>query len=289
MNAERSNPPLATALQVEEEGAGVFVAPPSGVEMERLYGGQLIAQCILAASETIQSSSGQSKMPISSLHSYFLRPGDPHLPLRIVIENTRDGRSFSNRRVTVSQAGREIFSMMAAFKRPNEKLNYQVEPMDLPNPEELPTYADICGGTICDPAFAPDIDVRCVQNFDLLRNTEIRPPKIQYWMRLASEINDDPGMHAAILGFMSDYFTMDVCFLPHGLNSSMDRIMGVSLDHTMWFHRPFCVNEWVFFELESPSSSDERGLNFGRVFDRSGRLIASIAQEGLIRLTDASR
>ncbi|GAA2066114.1 acyl-CoA thioesterase II [Polymorphospora rubra] len=257
-------------------------SPPVGPL--RVYGGQVAGQALVAAGRTVDPS-----RHVHSLHGYFVRPGDPTAPIEYQVENIRDGRSFSVRRSVAVQHGKTIFFMSASFQHPEEGLDHQTPlPPDVPGPDEVPTmterlarYPERLGiwGEIPRP-----IDVRYVGEPGWVRPGD-RPaePHQRVWMRIDAKLPDDPLLHACALTYASDLTLLDAVLSTHGEVWGPGGVAGASLDHALWFHRPFRADEWFLYDCASPSASGGRGLATGRMFSADGRHIASAVQEGLVR------
>jgi acyl-CoA thioesterase-2 len=247
----------------------------------RVFGGQVAAQALVAAGRTV----GQGR--VHSLHSYFLRPGDTTVPILYEVDRIRDGRSFITRRVVAIQHGEAIFNMEASFHIDEEGLVHQEEMPDVPQPEEVPTVRDRLADM--DDAMADwfrrpnPIDQRFLGDLPMIR-TGRRDPRQRLWLRADGEVGDDPLLHAAIVTYASDMSLFDSILNPHQVRWEDDIFMGASLDHCMWFHRPFRADEWLLFDQESPSAYGARGLARGMIFTRDGRLVISVVQEGLVRV-----
>ena len=258
------------------------ISPPVGPQ--RVFGGQVAGQALVAAGRTVEPA-----RTVHSLHGYFVRAGDPAEPIIYRVENIRDGRSFSVRRSVALQHDRPIFFMSASFHRPEKGLDHQVPaPTEVPPPTELPTMAERLArfperlgiwSVIPRP-----IDVRYVGEPGWVRPGD-RPAddRQRVWMRIDGKLPDDPLVHACALTFASDMTLLDAVLSTHGEVWGPGGYVGASLDHALWFHRPFRADEWFLYDCVSPSASDARGLATGRMFTEDGRLIASAVQEGLLR------
>jgi len=231
---------------------------------------------------------------IHSLHAYFLRAGDHEAPIVYDVDRSRDGRSFTARRVVAIQHGRPIFTLSASFQLDQEGLEHQFEMPDTPDPDDLPVMRDISAE---DMARAPQklqrwfyrfgpFEFRTVIDQDPF-NPVPRPPLKRFWFRLQGEMGDDQGLHRALLAYASDFHLIGTATLPHGISFMQHDLAVASLDHAMWFHRPVRVNQWLLYDCDSPSASGGRGLARGLIFDRGGQLVASTAQEGMIRVRDS--
>jgi len=258
------------------------ISPPVGPQ--RVFGGQVAGQALVAAGRTVEPA-----RTVHSLHGYFVRAGDPAEPIIYRVENIRDGRSFSVRRSVALQHDRPIFFMSASFHRPEKGLDHQVPaPAEVPPPTDLPTMAERLArfperlgiwSVIPRP-----IDVRYVGEPGWVRPGD-RPAddRQRVWMRIDGKLPDDPLVHACALTFASDMTLLDAVLSTHGEVWGPGGYVGASLDHALWFHRPFRADEWFLYDCVSPSASDARGLATGRMFTEDGRLIASAVQEGLLR------
>ena len=226
-----------------------------------------------------------------SLHAYFLRAGDPKVPILYEVDRSRDGRSFTSRRVVAVQNGKKIFNMSASFQIEEDGLNHQDLMPDVDNFDDLPSEYDLRKKIINS---VPDeykdsfnkewpVEVRPIDPVDLM-NPEPKVPKNLIWFRAKSSLPDNVSLHQCVLAYMSDMSLLDTCTNPHGINFMSKNLRSASLDHAMWFHRPFKADEWLLYSQDSPSASGARGFNRGSIFDTSGNLIASVAQEGLIRV-----
>ncbi|WP_372700082.1 acyl-CoA thioesterase [Arthrobacter sp. JSM 101049] len=286
---------LVGLLDLEGDGLtrtdeDIFVGRTPPQSRDRVFGGQVLGQSIIAASRTVDG-----ERPIHSMHGYFLRPGDVKLPITFGVERLRDGRSFSARRVHAYQKGQPILSMIASFQEPADGLEHQVEmPDGIPDPESLPTTADVIG-KVNHPiarewAFQRPFDIRYVAKpiyFEPPSGTE-RTATNAVWMKTYEQLPDDPALHRAALAFGSDYTLLESVLRRHGLPWITPGMSVASLDHAMWWHRDVKVDDWLLYVQESPSSSGARGLGQGRFFTRDGRLVATVAQEGMVRVpTDA--
>jgi acyl-CoA thioesterase II len=258
------------------------ISPPVGPQ--RVYGGQVAGQALVAAGRTVDPS-----RLVHSLHGYFVRPGDPAEPIDYRVENIRDGRSFSVRRSVAFQHDKPIFFMSASFHRQEEGLDHQApNPPDVPEPEDVPTMADRLAryperlgiwAQIPRP-----MDVRYVGEPGWVAPGD-RPadPYQRVWMRMDGKLPDDPLLHACALTYASDLTLLDSVLSMHGEVWGPGGVVGASLDHALWFHRPFRADEWFLYDCWSPSASGARGLATGRLFTLDGRHIASVVQEGLLR------
>lgn len=255
----------------------------------RVFGGQVAAQALVAAVRTID------QRPVHSLHSYFLRPGDPKIPIIYEVDRVRDGRSFQTRRVMAIQNGEAIFIMAASFHSAEEGLDHQ-EPMPAAAPaESVPSMQELIRRRAeSDPFFAQFEKMELLLRIhDLnpidLANPEPRTGPHLVWWKADDPLPDDPLLHQCVLAYASDYTLLDAAIARHGRIWYQPDMMVVSIDHAIWFHRPLRADEWLLYVTESPSASGGRGLSFGRIFAEDGTLVASVAQEGLMRLIDPKR
>lgn len=265
----------------------IFVGHTPPQARDRVFGGQVLGQSVMAAYKTIAED-----RPIHSMHGYFLRAGDARLPITFGVQRLRDGRSFSARRVHAYQNGVPILSMIASFQDHSEGLDHQdTMPEGIPDPETLPTTADLIG-EIDHPvaqefAFNRPFDIRYVGEPLYFQQSTDRRPVNAVWMKTTAPMPDDDALHRAALAYASDYTLLEPILRAHGLTWISRGMSVASLDHAMWWHRPFRVDEWLLYVQESPSASGARGLGTGRIFNRAGQLVASVAQEGMLRLPRA--
>ncbi len=275
---------LVRLLDLEALGDDRFLGMSPPVGPQRVFGGQVAGQALVAAGRTVDPA-----RQVHSLHGYFVRPGDPTVPISYTVENIRDGRSFSVRRSVAEQHGKVIFFMSASFHVPEDGLDHhEAAPADVPPPEEVPTmterlakYPERAGIWSMIPR---PIDVRYVGEPGWVRPGD-RPasPTQRVWMRIDGKLPDDPLLHACALAFASDLTLLDSVLAVHGAVWGPGGFVGASLDHALWFHRGFRADEWFLYDSVSPSASDARGLATGRMFTRDGRHIATAVQEGLLR------
>lgn len=274
-------------LNLETIEKGLFRGPSRNFFGKNVFGGQVLGQALMAAGRTVEDRLAHS------LHGYFLRAGDVTAPIVYQVENIRDGKSFSTRNVKAIQHGEIIFLMSASFAVAEEGLDHQAEMPGVEGPE------DILSETELRQKIAPMIPEKIRAVFVRERPIEIRPinpvnpfapvkqeAKRFQWMRAQSRMLDDPLLHQCILAFASDYALMGTAMLPHGVSFMQNNMQAASLDHAMWFHRDFRVDEWLLYEMEGPNASASRGMNFGRIFAKNGKLVATVAQEGLMRLRE---
>lgn len=276
---------LITLLELEPLEENIFRGQSHDIGLPQVFGGQVLGQALAAACRTV------SGRRVHSLHAYFLKRGDVEAPIVYEVDRARDGGSFSSRRVVAIQHGEQIFNMAASFQVPEAGLEHQAQMPVVPGPEDLADVLDLARQRSAElPArlqrfltYRRPFIVKPVQPEQFLSAGEIAPVK-QVWMKAVDRLPADALIHEALFAYISDYELIGTATLPHGLHASRNGLQMASLDHAMWFHRPLRVDEWLLFDLESPNASGARGLARGQVFGRDGTLLASLAQEGLIRL-----
>ncbi|MGZ4518332.1 MAG: acyl-CoA thioesterase II [Mycobacteriaceae bacterium] len=258
------------------------VSPPTS--STRVFGGQVAGQALVAAGRTVPG-----EREVHSLHAYFIRAGDPRVPIVYQVDRVRDGRSFATRRVTAVQHGKAIFTLSASFQSPQEGVEHAHLMPEVPGPEELAPLRDRMRGF--EERFGPraveprPIDIRYVNDPPwIARESGERSTRSQVWMRADGVLPDLPLLHVCVLAYASDMTLLDSMLVRHGLAFGLDRVLLASLDHAMWFHRPARADEWVLYDTESPSASGSRGLATGRFFAQDGTLLATVVQEGLLRV-----
>ena len=279
---------LLLALDLTDTNArtneDIFIGRSQWSALGRVFGGQVLAQSLVAAQRTLAED-----RIIHSLHGYFLRPGNIELPITFSVDRIHDGRSFSTRRTQAYQSGLPILSMIASFQDSDSGLEHQVEmPTDLPEPESLPTAAEMLAG-VEHPiakqwAMGRPFDMRHVPSPVFL---SVDGPLVAHqavWFTATGRLPDDPNLHRAALAYASDYSILEPIFRRHGVAWSTPGLKAASLDHAMWFHRFGRVDEWMLYVQESPNATGGRGLSLGRIFSRDGLLLASVAQEGMVRV-----
>jgi acyl-CoA thioesterase-2 len=265
---------LVDILDLERIEEDIFRGSSPEEGPQRVFGGQVAGQALVAAGRTVPP-----ERAVHSLHAYFIRPGDPEVPIVYMVDRTRDGRSFSTRRVTAIQHGRAIFTLQASFHRAEGGLDHQVPMPEAPDPESLP-----------DPWGRPrPIEIRYTSGPPWAR-TGGRPrgERNMVWLRARGPLPDDRLVHVCAVAYASDMSLLDSVLLAHGLTWDAEGLSAASLDHAMWFHGPFQADEWLLYVQESPAASGARGLAQGRIFRRDGRLVASVVQEGLIRVSGSA-
>jgi acyl-CoA thioesterase-2 len=274
---------LLRLLDLEAIEVNIFRGSSADENRQRVFGGQVAGQALVAAVRTVDEPSRQ----VHSLHGYFLRPGDPSIPILYEVERIRDGRSFTTRRVMAVQHGEVIFNLTVSFHAPEPGLEHQITAStDIPSPESLPDfrtrmepYKDMLGEEYDRPR---PIDLRYVDSDPMARRGTSAPGQ-RVWWKTVDVLPDDPVLHACIATYASDMTLLDTTLLPHGLGWGDENVQMASLDHAMWFHRPANVEEWLLFACESPSAQAGRGLSRALIYAADGRLVASTAQEALLR------
>jgi acyl-CoA thioesterase-2 len=268
---------------VEQLDATLFRGGSRDVTQLRAFGGQVIAQALVAAGRTVPAD-----RPVHSLHAYFLRPGDPTVPLLLRVDRIRDGGSFTTRRVNVVQHGESILHLSASFHRPEPGFSHQVAVLDAPPPESLPTTLERLEGNPAAEGWIEELILRHPVELRFVDGPPLaavapQEPHQQLWFRATDPLGDDPLIHAAAVAYASDLSLLSSVLLAHGESWSKGEFMGTSLDHAMWFHGEVRADEWLLYDQESPWSGRGRGLTRGSILTRGGRLVASVVQEGLIR------
>ena len=275
---------LLNLLDLEVLEADLFRGHGPKSDRPRVFGGHVIGQALVAASRTVEG-----RRP-HSLHAYFLRPGDPSVPIIYDVDLLRDGRSFATRNVVARQHGRPIYQMAVSFMTAEEHFDHQTDMPDVPGPDDLPPEKERRAALV---HLLPKADQ---QRFLSERAIEIRPidappppthepcePVRRYWARTLKPLPADFTEHDCVLAYASDMTIAETALAPHGQTWYSDEIVTASLDHSMWFHRDFRADEWLLFDQWAPSAMGGRGLNFGNIFTEDGRLVASMTQEGMIR------
>ena len=276
---------LVALLDLDPIEHDIYRGENRNIGTGRLYGGQVLAQALVAAQRTV----GEER-PAHSMHGYFILAGDLAVPVVYFVDRLRDGGSFTTRRVTAIQRGNAIFNLSASFHRPEEGMEHQVEMPDVPPPEDLPPELDVIrehAGEIPEalrPILTQDrpLDFRMIDQADPF-DPSPRPPRRAFWVRTVGDLGDDLLAHQAALAYASDYGLLGAALNPHGIGFRDPTLQVASLDHSMWFHRPFRIDDWLLYVSESPVSAGARGFARGTFFTRDGRLVASTAQEGLMR------
>lgn len=277
---------LLDLLQLERIEENLFRGQSRDIGTRFVFGGQVLGQALAAAQRTVEGRD------VHSMHAYFLRAGDVEAPIVYEVDRSRDGKSFSSRRVVAIQHGQPIFTMAASFQEPEDGLTHQVSMPTVPPPEDLTEPEPINPETLAKipPKLQRWVTKRGPFEFrHVYPRDDIKPPKrppFQHvWFRLVDQIPDDQLLHRALLAYASDFHLIGTATLPHGISYLQGNVQMASLDHAMWFHRSFRVDDWLLYSCDSPTAQGARGLARGMFYDRQGRLIASTAQEGLMRLT----
>ncbi|MBV9110136.1 MAG: acyl-CoA thioesterase II [Gemmatimonadetes bacterium] len=277
---------LTALLDLERLELNLFRGQNRDIGSGRLFGGQVLAQSLMAAGRTVEAG-----RTAHSLHGYFMLAGDLDIPVVYQVDRIRDGKSFTTRRVLAIQEGREIFTMTCSFHVAEEGIDHAAPMPDVPAPESLPRELDLVRAVadrIPEPLRAVytqerPIDFRTVDQVDPFA-PERRDPVKHMWFRADGTLPDDPLLHQAVLAYASDYGLLGTSLLPHQLSFLMRRVQAASLDHAVWFHRPARVDDWLLYAMDAPSAAGARAFTRGSIYTRDGTLVASTAQEGLIRL-----
>jgi acyl-CoA thioesterase II len=276
---------LLHLLTLERIENHIFRGESRDLGGERVFGGQVLGQALTAASYTVDGRE------VHSLHAYFLHPGDVKAHIVYEVDVARDGRSFSNRRVVAIQHGRPIFNMTASFQVPEQGLEHQAEMPKVPGPDGLADVREVPSEIL---AKLPEkmqriltherpFFLRPVEPIQVLSPPRA-PPRRHIWLKTVEALPDDPHLHRNLLAYVSDYQLVATSTLPHGIHFAEGKMQMASIDHAMWFHRPFRIDDWLLYAMESPNASGARGFALGRFFRADGTLVASTAQEGLIRI-----
>jgi acyl-CoA thioesterase-2 len=276
---------LLNILDLEPLEVNLFRGRSPQVGWQRVFGGQVIGQALVAAVRTVDAS-----RPPHSMHAYFLLPGDPKVPIIYDVDRMRDGKSFTTRRVTARQHGQPIFSMLASFHADEAGLEHQAKMPDVPPPESLPSEAEMREKIL---PMMPDpvrryyererpIELRPVE-FDRYLGKKYPDGRFHVWIKTTGRLPDDPAIHQCVLAYTSDMGLLDTALVPHGRTLFEKEFMAASLDHALWLHRPFRADEWLLYAQETPNLHGSRGFGRGLIFTRDGILVASVAQEGLVR------
>lgn len=275
---------LVDTLALERIEVNLFRGHAPKSEGPRIFGGLVIAQALLAAYGTVERSL------CHSIYCYFLRPGDPSIPILYDVDRARDGRTFTARRVTAIQHGEQIFNLAGSFQHPEEGLEHQDPMPDGPSPDQLADEQEL-RRVLTDKLPPPmrqmaerprPIEMRPVDPVDFMAARPMAPMQ-HVWMRAASPIGDDPAFNQAVLAYASDMSFLSTAMRPHGMGWQTPGLQTASIDHAIWFHRPCRFEEWHLYAQKSPSASGARGFNLGEIYSQDGRLVASTAQEGLMR------
>lgn len=290
-NAAQMLQDLITVLDLETLEVNLFRGPSRDLGGRSVFGGQVIGQAMVAASRTVEGRTPHS------LHAYFLLPGDMAAPIVYEVDRIRDGGSFTARRVQAIQHGRPILSMIASFQVPESGLEHQTAMPEVPPPEAIRPTTELIPEWI---AAAGEVHPRIKDSLTRHPAVEFRPvyawnplkpgvtqPRQAIWFRIGQNLPDDPMLHRCLLAYASDFNLIGTALRPHGKSWYSPDMQVASLDHALWFHRDARVDDWLLYCMDSPSAQSARAMTRGLIYDRQGRLIASVAQEGLMRLTDA--
>jgi acyl-CoA thioesterase-2 len=274
-------------LDLEPLEVNLFRGRSPQSRWQRVFGGQVIGQALVAACRTVEDVAAR---PPHSLHAYFLLGGDPKVPIIYEVDRIRDGKSFTTRNVKAIQHGRAIFSMAVSFHLSEPGLAHQVKMPDVPKPDQLPSDEEL------KDRIYPLLPEPARRYYERERPIEFRPVefsrylgeksengRFDIWIRATGRLPDEPAIHQCVLAYASDMMLLDAALIPHGRSVFSEDIMAASLDHALWFHRPFRADEWLLYTQDSPSLADSRGFSRGLIFASDGTLVASVAQEGLLR------
>lgn len=280
---------LVELLTLERLEDNIFRGQSRDIGTKYVFGGQVLGQALSAAQMSMDPS--RSPRAAHSLHAYFLRAGDIDAPILYTVDRTRDGGSFSVRRVTAIQHGQVIFFAAASFQHEEEGGTHQLSMPEVPQPDDIAPPAPISAEVMATLPTkvqrwldrAGPFEFRPVYPRDEL-NPPKRPPFQQVWFKLNTRVPDEPELHRALLAYASDFHLLGTANFPHGISYYQPNVQMASLDHAIWFHRPFRADEWLLYSIDSPSAQNARGLARGLIYDQAGRLVASTAQEGMIRV-----
>jgi acyl-CoA thioesterase-2 len=275
---------LLNILDLEPLEVNLFRGRSPQVGWQRVFGGQVIGQALVAAVRTVEG-----RLP-HSMHAYFLLAGDPKVPIIYDVDRIRDGKSFTTRRVTARQHGHPIYSMLVSFHVDEPGLHHQAKMPDVPGPESLPSEAEVRDKilpTMPDPVRRyyereRPIELRPVE-YDRYLGKKYPDGKFNVWIKTTGRLPDDPAIHQCVLAYISDMGLLDAALVPHGRTLFEKQFMAASLDHALWLHRPFRADDWLLYAQDSPNLHGSRGFSRGLIFTRDGTLVASVAQEGLVR------
>jgi len=281
---------LLDILDLERIEHNLYRGESPDVGWQRVFGGQVIGQALVAAQRTVTSNGNDRDRIVHSLHGYFMRPGDPSVPIVYEVDRIRDGMSFTTRRVVAIQHGKAIFSMSASFQIEEKGLEHFVEMPDMPSPEDLPSEKQLAEQFI---DHAPEgvrnywkrerpIELRPTSLEHYISNKKLKPEQ-NIWFRATGALPKNAAVQQAVLAYASDMTLLDTSLFAHGRAVFDPRLQVASLDHAMWFHRPMNMEEWHLYSQDSPNSSGARGFTRGSIYSQDGQLVASVAQEGLIR------
>lgn len=276
---------LIKVLELEQLEVNLFRGVSRDLGLPQVFGGQVLGQSLHAASATVDAD-----RLVHSLHAYFLLPGDVNAPIIYEVDRSRDGGSFSSRRVVAIQHGQQIFHMSASFQTAQNGLDHQSKMPQVPPPESLHDIRNVVDA-------APTVPVELKRWFQVQLPIEFRPinpvrlmsadpgdPLTEFWFKAIDALPDNEELHRSVLAYASDFYLLRTATQPHGIPFPSAKLRLATIDHAMWFHRPLRVDEWLLYVIDSPSASGSRGLSRGSIFDRKGNLVASVAQEGMVRV-----
>ena len=280
---------LLRLLDLEPLEVNLFRGQSRDLGGKAVFGGQVIGQALVAGTRTVEG-----RWP-HSLHAYFLRPGDMARPIVYEVDRVRDGKSFSARRVQAIQGGEVLLSMICSFQVPEPGFEHQAPMPEVPAPESLRSQPELVKEWL---AAVPQVPPRIREAFERRTAVEFRPveprnplvpqvdpPRQSYWVRANGKLPDAPLLHACVLAYASDFSLLSTALRPHGVSWLTPGLAVASIDHTLWFHRPFRIDDWLLYAMDSPTAQGGRGLSRGQFFDRAGRLVVSVVQENLMRRT----
>jgi acyl-CoA thioesterase-2 len=276
---------MLDVLNLEQLEVNLFRGRSPQDRWQRVFGGQVIGQALVAAARTVEGR------PPHSMHAYFLVGGDPKVPIIYEVDRIRDGKSFTTRRVVAIQHGQAIFTLMVSFHNDEEGLTHQTPMPQVPPPEDLPSEAQIKATILPTMPEAVrryyeserPIELRPVQ-YDRYLGKKYQDGKFNVWIRATGKLPDDPAIHQCVLAYASDMSLLDTALVPHGRTLFEKEFMGASLDHALYLHRPFRADDWLLYAQETPTMTGSRGFARGLIYTRDGSLVASVAQEGLVRI-----
>ena len=280
---------LITLLKLERVEDNIFRGDSRDIGSPQVFGGQVLGQALSAAQHTVEGRVAHS------LHAYFLRRGDMNAPIIYEVDRSRDGGSFSNRRVVAIQHGRPILNLAASFQKPEEGFDHQAEMPIVPGPDGLKDMTEVAAALI---ARMPEkmrryvtgkraFEFRPVESYS--EDGNLLPPVKHVWFRAVGEVPDEQSLHQNLLAYVSDYELLGASILPHDISFEQDEVIMASLDHALWFHRKVEIDRWLLYSIESPNASGARGYSRGQMFTEKGTLVASVAQEGLVRVFNAAQ
>lgn len=276
---------MLDVLNLEQLEVNLFRGRSPQDRWQRVFGGQVIGQALVAAARTVEGRAPHS------MHAYFLVGGDPKVPIIYEVDRIRDGKSFTTRRVVAIQHGQAIFTLMVSFHNDEEGLSHQAPMPQVPPPEDLPSEAQIKATILPTMPEAVrryyeserPIELRPVQ-YDRYLGKKYEDGKFNVWIRATGKLPDDPAIHQCVLAYASDMSLLDTALVPHGRSLFEKQFMGASLDHALYLHRPFRADDWLLYAQETPTMTGSRGFARGLIYTRDGSLVASVAQEGLVRI-----